>query len=854
MPVQVIKADLTALTGIKKISVNNNTSLALDHNATLWSWGDNYQFKLGRLGSSDTSVAGQVLASSGVPLSDVMDMSTGGSHSVALKRDGTVWSWGDDGYEQLGDGSSSWMDPSYELYAVQVLNNDGYPLDKIQSVATGSSFSLALADDGSVWAWGDNYFGQLGDGSDTSSVFAQPVPGLSNVVQIAVSDQTAYALLSDGTVKAWGNNELGMLGDATVVANSTLPVTVLDNTGLPLSNISYLAAGYQSAAAIDANGVFWTWGRNDMNQLGLTLSEHQYQAQVSQMYAGIFAYGDSYATDEDNSVVMDILANDTTDTGGSLTVTSISKAAYGILTLQGDGTVLYEPFDNYHGNDNFSYTVSDGTYSTIAMVDITLYPVEDAPTVRDDAIHTLPSTSTDLMVLMNDFDAEGDELTITALDTSMLSAGSTASISADGKYIVYTASGFLHSDTLNYTVSDQNESIHGITAQGVAIIELPDTVAVTGNHSTVIMSDGAVKSWGYNTYGHLGNNSNTDSPTPVFALHSDLSPLDNVVDLDASMFGLALKVDGTVWSWGDNWYGQLGNGSNTDTNTAAQVQVDASTMLSDMVAVSAGNRHSLVLRRDGTVWAWGQNNSGELARGTSNVQEVVPMPVLISSGVPLTDVMAISAGTSFSLALRKDGTVWSWGNNTEGALGVGDKSSRYWATQLFEENGRPLTRFISIDAGYMQSAAVRADGTVWAWGKNYSGELGNGDASTTTPVSSLYPIQSNISGAMDVAIGSSNMAVLKSDGTVWMVGGNDVGEMANGSIDTIITTRNYVATQAQKDATTYVDSVIGLDLDSSHIITRMTDGTIWLWGANGMSQLGDGTTTSSPYAVQASGL
>jgi alpha-tubulin suppressor-like RCC1 family protein len=202
--------------------------------------------------------------------------------------------------------------------------------------------------------------------------------------------------------------------------------------------------------------------------------------------------------------------------------------------------------------------------------------------------------------------------------------------------------------------------------------------------------------WGYNGNGELGDGTTNYSFLPL-----QIYDLTDIIDVSAGgTHSLALKSDGTVWAWGSNYYGQLGNGTNTDSYTPIQVN-----SLTDVIAISAGNYHSLALKSDGTVWAWGYNGDGQLGNGTITGSSIVPIQV-----IGLTDVIAISAGNYHSLALKSDGTVWAWGTNGFGVLGNGG-TTEYNLTPM---QVSVLTDVIAIDAGPSHNLAIKSGGTVWS--------------------------------------------------------------------------------------------------------------------------------------------
>jgi alpha-tubulin suppressor-like RCC1 family protein len=259
------------------------------------------------------------------------------------------------------------------------------------------------------------------------------------------------------------------------------------------------------------------------------------------------------------------------------------------------------------------------------------------------------------------------------------------------------------------------------------------SVAGGGLHSLAAKSDGTVWAWGTNDRGQLGNGTTTDASTPI-----QVTGLTDVISVAAAIHSLAIMSDGSVWAWGDNAWGELGNG--TRTNSLIPVQV---TGLSGVKAIAGGiggvdGGHTLALKSDGTVWAWGLNDAGQLGNGTSSISSV-PVQVLY-----LTNVSAIAAGNRFSLALKSDGTVWAWGNTMDHSF-----------TTPVPVYG--LSNVVSIAAGGGHGLALSSNGAVWGWGANSYGQLGNG----TTDGSNTPVRVSGLSGVTAIAAGDAHSLALK---------------------------------------------------------------------------------------------
>ena len=333
-------------------------------------------------------------------------------------------------------------------------------------------------------------------------------------------------------------------------------------------------------------------------------------------------------------------------------------------------------------------------------------------------------------------------------------------------------------------------------------------------HSLVLKSDGTVWAWGNNGSGRLGDGTTKDRPTPI----QIGSRAVGFVTLAAGGHSLAIKNDGSVWAWGGNPDFELGDGTATDRWTPVQVRG-----LSGVVSVAAGGWHNLALKNDGSVWSWGLNDHMQLGDGTKTNNRT---PVRING---LSGVAAISAGNLHSLAVKRDGSVWAWGFNENGRLGDGTTTDRSTPVQVHGISG-----VMAIAVGSHHNLALKNDGSVWAWGQNGFGEVGDG---TTTD--RWLPVQvTGISGVTAIAAGANHSFVLKSDGTVWAWGQNDYGALGDGT-----TKDRWTPVQA-----TGLSGVAAIAAGGQHCLARKGDGSLWTWGSNDFGKLGREATQPLDYA------
>jgi alpha-tubulin suppressor-like RCC1 family protein len=341
------------------------------------------------------------------------------------------------------------------------------------------------------------------------------------------------------------------------------------------------------------------------------------------------------------------------------------------------------------------------------------------------------------------------------------------------------------------------------------------TVAAGYYHTVVLKGDGTVWTWGYNGYGQLGFGSWASSSVPVQVI--GLTSVQAVAS--GAHHSLALRSDGTIWAWGYNGYGQLGDGTTTGRN--APVLVSA---LTNVIAIAAGDNHSVALRADGTVWTWGYNGYGQLGDGSTSSRSA-PTQV---TGLP--GVIAVAGGGNHTAVVLTGGAMKSWGRNSNGQLGDGTTS------QAVNPVSVSVVSSIGVTAGgNASSLAVRSiDGTVWAWGYNGFGQLGDG-----TNTQRLTAVAVGASTAA-VAAGFYHSLGLRSDGTVWAWGYNGYGQLGDGTV-----TQRLTAVQ-----TAGLASISAIGAGQYHSVAVGADGSVWTWGANQNSQLGDGTVVSRLTAVK----
>jgi alpha-tubulin suppressor-like RCC1 family protein len=345
----------------------------------------------------------------------------------------------------------------------------------------------------------------------------------------------------------------------------------------------------------------------------------------------------------------------------------------------------------------------------------------------------------------------------------------------------------------------------------------------TGN---AIYSGAELYAWGAATDGRRGDNNTTiskSSPIQVGAL-TNWSHLSN-----GSATATAIKTDGTLWAWGYNGFGQIGNG--TVISRSSPVQVGALTSWYYSVAFG---RNAAAIKTDGTLWAWGYGFSGQLGQNNTISRS---SPVQVGLLTNWTDVAIAGNPNGAMAAVQSNGTMWSWGHNEHGKLGQNISSLVYRSSPV--QIGS-LTTWYQVSGGSQFMCSIKTDGTLWAWGQNNTGQLGDNSI-----VSRSSPVQVGaLTGWSKVSCGNEHTVAIKTNGTLWMWGRNSSGELGD---NTIINRSSPVQIGA---LTTWALPSAGY----AHVLATKTDGTIWAWGQGGAGALGDGTNAnkSSPVQIGAS--
>jgi alpha-tubulin suppressor-like RCC1 family protein len=854
------------------VEVGSGTShaIATMANNSVWTWGNNQYGQLGQNDNANRSNPIQVTSSS------FSQISSGANHVVGLIGN-AIYGWGDNSFGQLGRslspviwdtvimGQTSYGLKNGNLYAwgyaavaaTYAGYGDGTTVNKSSPVQIGTSADkytllasnlgaahiVAVKPDNTIWAWGINSNGQLGDGtvvtrSSPVQILAK-APGVSKLVLGA-----AYTLMltTGGTLFGWGLNTNGQLGQNDTVARSS-PVQIA-------TNVIDIAACNLAAAYIRNDNTLWTWGGNSDG--GLAVNDLVFRSspvQVAGNWKRVVGAATNFAFLRNDNTLWTAGVNASGQLGDNTTINRSTPTQIATGGMWQDVVASHNgPAFMAKAQDNSIWVWGTNTVNGILGVGDTLN--RSAPTQifsKDVNASFFPQSSIYFSLKINNL------LYAWGLNNvGQLGMGNIVARSAPMQVGIAT-----DTQQKSITLLDNNNYTK---------------VSAGAQHTVALRSNGTAWVFGQNTFGQLGQVTDTisrSSPTQINAGQSY-----------STVFGLGsqtrLASDSATFVAGNNAAGRGELGTGDTVARSSPVQLSAGTSvgagdntyvlplrvgLSSWSQVSGGYSHTIAIRTDSTLWAWGYNVGGPLGQGTT-VSRSSPVQIGTSSWA------SVSAGNSFNTAIRIDNTLWTWGLNTSGQLGDNTTSSRSSPVQL-------AGLWIDSEAGNTFAGAIAINNTVWTWGANGSGVLGNtsliarsspvqvgtdtfkvlslteNSVSAIDSYSNLETWGDNLYGQLgnngsyyswSILSGAGNyFTAIRSDGTLWTWGENTYGQLGNN-------TTNSRSSPTQIGTSSWTNVRAG----NSHVVAIRADGTNWTWGFNTSGQVGDGTSINRSSPVQIS--
>ena len=729
------------ITDAKAVTAGGEHSCAVHEDGAISCWGNNYDGQLGNgqggedvFSSIPVSVAG---------ITDAEAVSAGWDYSCALHQDGTVSCWGHSFTGQLGGthdeefqaeieelieeaeqpGASSTLTEELlrlrlqvyaQAYALVPVRIEG--ITDATFIVSNSRHSCALREGGTISCWGNNRSGQLGnrksrdDGAEPHSSVPVEVAGITDATAIAAGKDHSCAVHRSGTVSCWGNNYDGQLGNGQSqdyenrsVENRYGPYSYMPTGVAGITDAVAISAGGEHSCAVHRTGAISCWGNNWHGQLG--------NGQGGTDDAGFAEIANDFYSPLPVSVVG--ITDATAITTGLLHTCALHRT--GAVSCWGD--TGYGQLGN--GQSGYIYA---------SAVPLAVVGVADATAIATIWEHSCA-----------------------------LHEGGT--VSCWGKNIRGQLGNGQSGDRV---VSSVPVRVAGIT----------DATAITAGfeHSCALHEGGTISCWGDNYLGQLGNGQSGENAM------SSVIPVQvaDITNATAISIGgghsCALHRTGAISCWGSNWYGQLGNGqSGENADSSVPVKVKG---ITDATAISAGFVLSCALHQDGTISCWGNNEYGQLGNGQSGENADSSVPVRVAD---ITDATAISAGHEHSCALHRTGAISCWGYNWYGQLGNGQSGEN--ADSSVPVRVADITDATATTRSGLHSCALRQDGRISCWGIRESGRLGDGKGGfeTSGPVEVI-----GITDATGIITGSSHSCALHLTGAISCWGNNEFGQLGNG--------------------------------------------------------------------------
>jgi alpha-tubulin suppressor-like RCC1 family protein len=930
-------------------------AVALDVNKQVWSWGNNTNGQIGNGGiaTGDVLVPSEVVrydtdgGGNYIKLNDAIIVEAGIGCNLAVRSNGSVWSWGSNQYRKIGHSSTG----NYPR-ATPIQAGTPTPIPEVIALTTGDDHTMALDKNGEVWLWGRHNYNELGVSGSTDGIPSKIAKSYfedKKIIQILAIEQHNIVLAEDGKVWGWGRNQYGELGSegqlaigAVAQGSTHAPVKVQkEKTGggyEDLTDIIYIGQTHYIKFAIDSNFDVWAWGRTDRNALpgsdGSTTNQN-FAKNVTNLIQ-LFGDNEMYFYFEGGGYYLNSLRTDLkvyswgrNNNGGYANNTTTHEAVnwpptqtpviaqekftgttklleniYSLTSINGQAAAIDTSGNvwtwmlNTNGALGINETGGDfpvASYAVQVFNPYTLTPGFNllSPPEPPPAMGSVSGT-----VTVKDMTVGVEGVKVTVGDDPDDPAAPHAYTNANGEYTITNVPVGTDIKITAFAwgyVPDEDE----VTVE--EDIETTDTdfeldvfmsVSVGAEHTVALDRHGYVWAWGRGDYGRLGqsNIDLNDKTTPVRVLKGDQvvagesTYLTNIVAISAagnrtmvstthkeSAHTLALCKDGYVWSWGAAGYGRLGQGTSGVHDIVAapkrvlrgEQRVDGeNTYLKNIVKISAGLYSSLAIEAGtGYVYCFGNNYYGVVGDGTNNDrhepvfvvrgnQPIEPNPLGLDTA-KLRYIVSASVGAEHVIAVDSQGRVFTWGYNNNGSLAISANQSQN--TPQYPTGNIRNEVIKSVSAGFFFIAALDSNGKIWTAGASGNGQLGRSVGGQGD--SNLVQVTNvNITGIVAVSCGYRHLIVLRQDGSIWSAGSNNKGQLGDNSITSPSAGTWVRARKSPGGVTDLLDKMVALPEKQGFEYTAAVsmDGTVMTWGDNTYGQLGrtvTGTDNRIPIGV-----
>jgi len=726
----------------------------------------------------------------------------GSNFSVVVRNDGTLWAWGDNTYGQLGDGTNT-----FRYTPVQIGTASNW-----KAVWAGDFHTAAIKTDGTLWVWGRNNYGQLGVGTNDDYNTPIQINLAKNWSTVTCGFGSTFAIKTDGTLWVFGRNNFGQLGDGTTIDKNT-PVLISSTIGWKkIASNSSNADTWFFTTAIKSDGSLWFWGYNTGN------------------FSVLANYGNSNFIKLNTSTLIPTLYNSSNwisvgsfygiQNNGTLWYFSDSPIQIGSSSIwkniEANGKVLSKSDGTFWYNNFISNAQTKSQTQITNAIDCKYLGVnllyQDTTVAiymkSDGNIYSWGNNINFDLGIGKSFESivskptqvgkDKDWKLITKYDSNPLVQKTNGILWAWGSSYLGRSGCGVNNDLFE-------PSVVNLSKDWLLEKEQNDFVYNYAKSRYVLKTDGSLWSWG----------SGSSVPTQ-FGTSKDWSRI--YYDDATSVYGI--KTDGSLWAWGSNFYGQLGDGTNIDKSMPIQIGNSK-----DWLFLKISGFSVFGLKSDNSLWAWGDNRFGQLGDGTT-VSKNIPNQIGNEK-----NWLSIKSLNLFTVALKTDSSIWAWGRNLYGQLGDGTKENKSIPTQIGASKD-----WLNLYIGRANVYAKKIDGSLWAWGNNSYGQLGDG-----TNIDKSIPIQIGTSKDWsNIYIGWASAYAIKTDGSLWVWGNNSYGQLGDG---TNIDKNMPIQIEISKDWSNIIlgNSVnVNGYIGGNSALALKTDGSLWSWGSNNFGQLGIG--------------
>ncbi|MDB6116535.1 MAG: repeat domain protein [Verrucomicrobiaceae bacterium] len=660
--------------------------------------GKNEYGGLGNGSSTDSAVPVAVIPNGALAGKFANSVAAGYGHTLVLCTDGKIVAWGWNSNGQLGNGSTT----SSSVPVAVVTTGTALENKTVIAVAAGDYCSIALCSDGTVATWGNNQFGQLGTGNKNQYITPIAVKTASTalsgktVTKISAGYQHVLALCSDGTVVAWGENGLGQFGNNGTTASTSAVSCQTSGTALEGKTVTAIAAGDYHSLALCSDGTVAAWGHNGSGQLGAPFSVSRSLVPISLNQSGVLATktvvkveagtthsllvcsdGSLAAVGDSSSGKLGVAPLSSYVTGTPITVATASTALAAKTVLKAVG-----------GNGHTLALCSDGSVACwgenkrgqvgnrgLMMVASPVNVNASGPLAGKTIVFASVGTSIGIALCSDGTVATwgnynptssppgGSKVPVSVEGTGALAGKTVIAVAAGSQFFALCSDG-----TLTTWIGTL---LPAVVNSGVLSGRTVVAMTVGNSHQLALCSDGTLAAWGQNGSGQLGNNATTTSNAPVAVVRTGVLSGKVVTGMACGYYhSIVVCDDGTVAVWGGNTTGALGD--NSTTNSLVPIGIYTSGVLAGkfVTKVGAANTRTTVVCSDGTVANWGSPNlsKGPLTRSSS--------PIAVTSGVLSgLAVNGVACGTVHTTVWCANGTLAGWGDNYSGHLGTGNNVS-----------------------------------------------------------------------------------------------------------------------------------------------------------------------------------